>query len=132
MMPQTKNFGKVGRTDVEVTVHWRIPLTDPTAEGNRGLEGYDEDSWQSVRPNVGMAKYAAKQQILKLIKSGVDPQNVSEIELSEREWEETSFHDDKYGYVQDADPVTIRQTWGYWKDDEQDVEYGEWERKERE
>lgn len=41
---QTRSRALVGTTIYRATAQQMIPLDDPTAEGNCGLEGYDEDA----------------------------------------------------------------------------------------
>lgn len=43
-MRQTIDRHRVGTTTYRVYAYWQIPLADPEALGNGGLEGFDEDS----------------------------------------------------------------------------------------
>jgi hypothetical protein len=87
-----------------------VPLADPTAYGNNGVEGYDEDSERREFKSKAAAVRWLGQRL------AVDEHAYSG-EVSKVEWEPDEFEDDKYGLVLDGiETDTFR--WYYSKTDD--------------
>jgi hypothetical protein len=112
-MPTTRDAHKAGRTDVEVRLMWTVALDDPTAMGNGGLEGADDVSWSTVRPNVGLGKHAARKYVVDHLLNDPKVGGIS-VQLIKREWVADSYEDDAYGLIRDAFTRELYCTDGYW------------------
>lgn len=122
MTAQTKTRHKVGTTEYEAHVRWVIPLDDPEAEGNGGLQGFDEDSEYC-------GEFKSKAAALAWVKRNVLSHYVRQYhvaDIREVTWEAEDYEDDKYGRIYGACERITRQ-WDYSIADDGTVqEDGDW------
>lgn len=121
-MTETHNAKKVGRRDVAIGLHWVVALDDPTACGNMGLEGADDDWWYTVRPNLGLARHAARKYVQDKL---LDKPKITvlDVRFTEREWVADSWDDRDHGHVRDAVAEERFITDGAWDNDTNDFTY---------
>jgi hypothetical protein len=119
MTAYTKTAHKAGTTDYEVSVHYLVPLPDPSSEGNMGLEGYD-DAWEARRDLPTEEEAMARAALIgSKVRTTQPTAIVSDVEVREIEWVGESWPDEKHGIVHDACSETRWVRYGSWdKDDE--------------
>ena len=104
-MRETINRDKVGTTVYEADVRYLIPLPDPSALGNRGLEGYDEDDEVRTFPT----RTEAQEWALTWKPEAGEPDY---LQVNEVTWDADDFDDEVYGTILDA-TATTTQSW-FW------------------
>lgn len=106
---QTRTRKLVGTVAYRARTLRMIPLADPTAEGNNGVEGFDEDS----ETREFKSKAAAMRWLGARL---VADERAYSGEVSKVEWEADEFDDDQYGVVLDGIKVETYR-WYYCKTD---------------
>lgn len=100
-MRETINRDKAGTTEYQATAHYRVPLTNPHDLGNRGLEGFDEESETRTFPT----RQAAQEWAL----AWRPDEGTSDYwQVDQLEWEPDEYEDATYGTILDAvDTVVV-------------------------
>jgi hypothetical protein len=107
-MVSTWNREKAGTTEYAARARMLIPLADPDAYGNDGLQGFDEDC-------VG-ERFPSKAAAVRWLKAKMKTEaHMASAEVCEVFWEPDDFTDDKYGLVLDA-IETERHYWYFFVD----------------
>lgn len=115
-MRETIHADRIGKTDALLTVHFGIPLDDPNATGNFGLEGIDEESLNRVFPNAGLARSGAAKLREKALQRYPTAVNF-DWRIDVRRWDEDIFDDAQYGRIRDAVYSETHVQYGYPGDD---------------
>jgi hypothetical protein len=107
----TINAHRIGKTGARARVTILLALDDPKAWGNNGLEGLDEHIEVRLFPNAGLArawcaKYAKKMEAESERYAGA----VADVEVLR--WDESTFYDEGYGMIRDADEVIVSTQYG--------------------
>lgn len=100
MARETINRDNVGKTEYVADVQYRVPLADPNGIGNRGLDGYDEDTETRRFPTFEEAAAWAL---------AFQPENgeADYYQIDTVEWVADEYDDDQYGTILDAVENTI-------------------------
>lgn len=96
MTTTTNDYAKRGTVEYVAVARMEVPLADPDAWGNLGLQGRDE-FFQNSRPFVDLdgAVTWARWAFSKL-------EDCYGVEIDRIEWTADTFYDDRYGTVYDA------------------------------
>lgn len=105
MARETINYDHIGKTEYVADVQYRIPLDNPAAVGNRGLEGYDEDTETQRFPTFdAAAQWATTYE--------PDAGEADYLQIAQIEWVSDTYDDDTYGTILDGVENPIR-SWAY-------------------
>lgn len=109
-MLRTKQRDKAGTTEYWARAYYVIPLDDPEAEGDQGLQGFDEDAEYGTFPTKAKALAWLRRTV-----------------KADRQWRQATIeqHDwtaDEFFWDEEGDTVldAIEEhtyTWGYWVED---------------
>jgi hypothetical protein len=106
---QTRTRKLVGTVAYRAQTRRMVPLADPTAWGNSGVEGFDEDSeGREFKTKAAAVRWLGS-------RLAADEHAYSG-EVSKIEWEADEFEDDEYGLVLDG-IETDTYRWYYCKTD---------------
>lgn len=116
----SRNHDKVGTVEFYAVATIRVPLDDPEAYGNMGLQGYDEDFLSETFVAEDPA-YRWLEQIVK----GPQSDNVSSVSIRKAE-----FTEDIYEFegetIHDAEDKIVARRYGQPTDDDT-IEWEDWE-----
>lgn len=103
---QTNSRKLVGTTIYRARTQRMIPLDDPTAWGNGGLEGFDED--------CELREFKSKAAAVRWLRARIaDDEHAFSGEVAKVEWEPDEFDDDRHDeHVLDAIETTT-YVWNY-------------------
>lgn len=93
-MVDTRDRAKAGTTEYEALVCFVVPLADPEAVGNLGMDGFDENTTTRRFRTVGLAE--------RWLRTQVRLPDARCAEVRQVHWIADEFEDDEYGVVRDA------------------------------
>jgi len=114
-MPETHDRHRAGTRTATAIVYYYVDLDDPKAEGNRGGEGFNDESDQTRRPNAGLARYWCQQQIAKI--NAKPGHRVGCAEVRVERWDPTEYNDRTHGRIYDAEVADESVQYGRAGDD---------------
>lgn len=119
----THEHSKVGTTEFQAVVSYEFDLSDPTASGNTGLEGRDEDFSSETLTNEAEAVSYCRNALA----AGPPSPNGRVVSFSIRKVE---FTEDIYDFegdtIHDADGEVVARRYGQPTDDNT-IEWEDWE-----
>ena len=100
-MVRTIHHSKAGTVEYVPIARLCIPLEDPEAYGNLGMQGYDED----YRSGGEFTELWGAEAWMRWALANIE--HAQSVEIDRVEWTEDVFSDDEYGTVYDACSMSI-------------------------